>query len=101
MDHAADTDPSESSDSDPPSTSPDEREQSERGSAAWTKALRDVAPYLDLGWRLAGTAAFPPILGTALDMWLGMTPWGLLTGCVVGLSGAIVQLWRLQSKFNS
>lgn len=68
--------------------------------AAWMEALRDFAPYMDLGWRLAGTAAFPPLLGAALDAWLESSPWILLAGCVVGLVGAIVQLKRLQENFG-
>lgn len=71
------------------------------GHAAWMRALRDVAPYLDLGWRLAGTAAFPPLIGVALDAWLHTTPWGLLGGCGFGIAGSIVQLRRLQEEFGS
>ncbi len=68
---------------------------------ALRKALRDIAPYLDLGWRLAGTAAFPPLLGLGLDLWLQTTPWMLLGGSVLGLSGAVLQLKHLQEKFSS
>lgn len=65
------------------------------------KALRDIAPYLDLGWRLAGTAAFPPLLGLALDLWLETAPWLLLGGCGIGLAGAVLQLMRLQDEVSS
>lgn len=71
------------------------------GGTGLRKALRDIAPYLDLGWRLAGTAAFPPLLGFGLDLWLRTMPWMLLGGCVVGLSGAVLQLKRLQNEFSS
>lgn len=71
------------------------------GSGAWTKALRDVAPYLDLGWRLAGTAAGPPFIGFWIDVWLQTTPWALLAGCVLGLSAAILQLKHLQEDLES
>lgn len=69
--------------------------------SAWGRALRDIAPYLDLGWRLAGTTAGPPILGFVIDLWLQTTPWMLLLGCVFGLSGAVLMLKRLQGEFNS
>jgi F0F1-type ATP synthase assembly protein I len=60
-----------------------------------------MAPYLDLGWRLAGAAAFPPILGYFLvDLWLGTTPWGLLAGAALGLAAAFLQLKRLQEEFG-
>ena len=76
-------------------------ESSSSGGTGLRKVLRDVAPYLDLGWRLAGTAAFPPLLGFGLDLWLHTTPWMLFGGCVVGLSGAVLQLNRLQNELGS
>ncbi|MFB6274090.1 MAG: AtpZ/AtpI family protein [Salinibacter sp.] len=69
--------------------------------SAWRKALRDVAPYLDLGWRLAGTVSFPPILGALLDYWLQVAPWFLIGGCIVGFAGGILQLVRLQEEFDA
>ena len=69
--------------------------------SALSRALRDVAPYLDLGWRLAGTTAGPPVLGFVADLWLQTTPWLLLVGCVFGLSGAVLLLKRLQGDLKS
>ncbi|MFB6099442.1 MAG: AtpZ/AtpI family protein [Salinibacter sp.] len=79
----------------------DEPTRSSDGGTAWGRALRDVAPYLDLGWRIAGTTAGPPMLGLVIDLWLQTTPWGLLVGCVFGLAGAVVQLKRLQAEHHS
>lgn len=76
-------------------------ESSSGGGIGLRKALRDVAPYLDLGWRLAGTAAFPPLLGLGLDLWLHTTPRMLLVGSAFGLLGAILQLKRLQEELSS
>jgi len=76
------------------------RPHSSGGMADWMKALRDVAPYLDLGWRLAGAAAFPPLIGYAVDAWLGTLPWGVLIGAGLGLASAGVQLRRLQNEFG-
>lgn len=76
---------------------PEEGERASGATGAWMRALRDVAPYLDLGWRLAGTTAFPPLIGFALDLWLETTPWFLLGGCMFGLASAGVQLKRLQA----
>lgn len=79
----------------------DRPESSDTSAAsAFAKAMRDVAPYLDLGWRLAGSAAFPPLIGVGLDLWLGTLPWGLLAGSVLGLAAAVLQLSRLQSDFK-
>lgn len=87
------------------SDSPEDEQRSSaaRGGnkSAWGRALRDVAPYLDLGWRLAGTTAGPPGLGLIVDLWLQTTPWFLLGGCVVGLAGAVLQLKRLQGEVHS
>jgi hypothetical protein len=67
----------------------------------WKKALREMAPYLDLGWRLAGAAAGPPLLGHFLvDVWFGTTPWGLLGGSVLGVATVVVQLRTLQDEFG-
>ena len=68
--------------------------------SAWTTTLRDITPYLDLGWRLMGAAAGPPIIGYAVDAGLGTSPWGLLLGGGIGLIGAGVQLVRLQDEFT-
>ncbi|MFB6279331.1 MAG: AtpZ/AtpI family protein [Salinibacter sp.] len=72
--------------------------QSDESRSSWGRALRDVAPYLDLGWRLAATTAGPPGLGLIVDLWLQTTPWFLLGGCVVGLTGAGLLLKRLQGE---
>jgi F0F1-type ATP synthase assembly protein I len=60
-----------------------------------------MAPYLDLGWRLAGSAAFPPILGyLVVDVWFGTAPWGLLIGAALGLAAAVLQLKRLHEELD-
>lgn len=70
------------------------------GWSAWTTTLRDVSPYLDLGWRLMGAAAFPVVIGYGADAGLGTSPWGLLVGCGAGLASAAVQLKRLSDEFG-
>lgn len=71
------------------------------GFSDWTKAFREVAPYLDLGWRLAGAAALPPLLGVAFDVWWQTAPWGLLVGCGLGLSAAFLQLKDVHDDFGT
>ena len=61
--------------------------------------LRDIAPYLDLGWRLAGAAAFPPLIGAFIDGQFQTAPWGVLTGALIGIAGAALQLRRIQQDF--
>jgi len=87
----------------PPDDREPDREAESTGGAMgdWMAALRDVAPYLDLGWRLAVSAAAPPLLGHFLvDYWLGTTPWGILGGAALGITSAVVQLRRLQVEFD-
>ena len=79
-----------------------ERRSSAGGIEDWETALREMAPYLDLGWRLVGTTVGPPLLGHFLiDVWFGTTPWALLGGCLVGFAGAVLLLRRLQDEFGS
>lgn len=54
----------------------------------WREALRDVAPHLDLGWRLVSAVVAPTLLGWAFDSVLHTSPWGLLVGSGMGLAGA-------------
>lgn len=68
--------------------------------SAWTATLRDITPYLDLGWRLMGATAGPPIIGYAVDVGAGTGPWGLLVGGGIGLAGATLQLVRLSDEFT-
>jgi len=90
-----------------PSNSPEDSQASSAGHrsdesrSALGRALRDVAPYLDLGWRLVGTTAGPPGVGFIVDLWLQSTPWFLLGGCAVGLAGAVLQLRRLRGEVRS
>lgn len=70
------------------------------GLSDWMDALRDVAPYLDLGWRVAGAAAFPPIAGWGVDWGLGTAPWGLLIGAGLGLVAAVAQLRQVAEEMD-
>ena len=97
---AAADDETERTEAEPGSGS--ERRASSGGVEDWVKALREMAPYLDLGWRLVGTTVGPPLMGHFLiDVWLGTTPWALLAGCGIGIAGAALQLRRLQDEFGS
>jgi len=78
-----------------------EQEDSSEGDGPWRGALRDIAPYLDLGWRIMGVAAFPPLIGAYIDWQFQITPWGLFVGASIGLVGAGLQLRRLQQEFHS
>lgn len=59
------------------------------------RALRDVAPYLDLGWRIAFAVVLTVGGGVALDQWLGTLPAFTIGGMLLGLASAFVQIARL------
>jgi hypothetical protein len=89
---------------DPDAESPDDgrpsRNDREPEASIWRMALRDVAPFLDVGWRIAGATALPPLLGYAVDAWLGTTPWAVLAGCVLGLLAAGLQFRALSEELD-
>ena len=76
---------------------PDEPTQTEESSSGkepskgnpWLSALRDMAPYLDLGWRLMGAVVVPPLIGWTVDLAFDVLPWGVLIGSALGLAGAV------------
>lgn len=83
-------------------SSTDERasEGASGGWGDWTRALRDVAPYLDLGWRIMGATAAPVLVGAAFDYGLGTGPWGVLVGAGVGILSAGLLLVRIGHQFG-
>jgi F0F1-type ATP synthase assembly protein I len=76
------------------------RRDREPEASIWRMALRDVAPFLDVGWRIAGATALPPLLGYAADAWLETTPWMVLVGCVLGLLAAGFQFRALGEELD-
>ena len=69
--------------SDRPGASRADDEGSAEKRGPWRRALRDITPYLDLGWRLMGGAAFPPPLGPYVDCQPQPAPWGLFLGAAI------------------
>jgi len=79
----------------------DERREASPGPwADWARGYREIAPYLDLGWRIVGAAAFPPILGYGADLVLDTLPWGVLVGAGIGLVGAVLQLRQVSAELG-
>lgn len=69
-------------------------------SSGWTKALRELAPYLDLGWRIAlGLGVFIGG-GYGLDRWWGTLPWFTVVGAVFGMVGVFVQIYRVSEQLG-
>lgn len=81
-------------------SSTDESSDSSSAWTDWMDALREMAPYLDLGWRVAGAAVLPPLIGYGLDVLLQTLPWGLLLGCGVGLAAATLQVRQVGGELD-
>jgi ATP synthase protein I len=64
-------------------------------SRAWTRALRDMGPYLGIGASLAVTVLGGVGIGHWLDGKLGTTPAFVLAGAVVGIAAAGYHFYRL------
>jgi F0F1-type ATP synthase assembly protein I len=61
---------------------------------AWSRALRDMAPFLSLGSTLAATVGAGVFVGYWADRWLGSQPFGLLVGGTVALAAALYHFAR-------
>jgi len=60
----------------------------------WTRALRDVAPYLGIGTTLAVTVLAGLGGGYWLDARFGTSPLFLLAGGMLGLGGALYHFFK-------
>ncbi len=58
---------------------------------------RDVRRYMALS-QIGLEMVAPIVLGLVLDHYLGWSPWGVIVGVVVGLTGAFVHLVSVLSK---
>ena len=64
-------------------------------SRAWTRAIREMAPYMGIGVTLAVTVLLGVAVGHWLDGKLGTRPAFVLAGAVVGLVAAGYHFYRL------
>ena len=58
---------------------------------------RDVRRYMALS-QIGLEMVAPIVLGLVLDHFLGWSPWGVIVGVVVGLTGSFVHLTAVLSK---
>ena len=74
-------------------------QQSAGGSYA--EAMRAAAPYLGLGLQIMFSMAFFAGMGYLADGWLGISPWGLIAGCVLGMVSVFALLFKLVGQMNA
>ncbi|MFN1833673.1 AtpZ/AtpI family protein [Balneola sp. MJW-20] len=56
--------------------------------------------YLGLGAEIAATIGIPILAGYYADKWLDTSPYGVLSGIVVGLFLFILDIFRIANKLN-
>lgn len=71
------------------------------GGSNWQKVFREVAPYLDLGWRVAVSIVLFTVGGYYLDQWWGTMPWMTVVGAIVGMVMVFVQIFQLNGAFDA
>lgn len=69
-------------------------------SSGWLKAFREIAPYLDLGWRIALGLGLFIGAGYGLDRWWGTLPWFTITGAIFGMVSVFVQIYRVSEQLG-
>jgi len=70
------------------------QKKGESESSSMSMALRQMSPYLGLGWVLAGCTGLGTIGGVYLDRWLGTNPWLTLTGIFLGITVGFVAAFQ-------
>lgn len=54
-----------------------------------SKILKDIAPYLNLGWQLVSTILIMALIGWGLDSWFTTKPLFIIIfsflGCIIGM----------------
>ena len=56
--------------------------------------LRELGPYMGLGWVLAVTVALGTVGGYFADRWLGTDPWLTLAGIAIGITAGFVSVLK-------
>ena len=68
---------------------------------AYGHGMVAAGPYLGLGVQIAASMAVFTGAGYALDLWLGSTPWGLLTGAALGMVGIVALIVRVAREADA
>jgi len=57
-----------------------------------------------IAFELVGVVGVGSVIGYGVDRWMGWSPWGLLTGALIGIVGGLYTLireaWRMASGQN-
>jgi len=70
------------------------KNKGESESGSLSVALRELSPYMALGWIPAGCTVAGTVGGVYLDRWLGTKPWLTLTGVILGITVGFVAVFQ-------
>ena len=61
-------------------------------------AMQEAGPFIGLGLQVAGGLLFFVGLGYLADGYFGTTPWGMVVGAVLGMTGVLALLIRIANE---
>jgi ATP synthase protein I len=64
------------------------------------EAYRQIGPFLNLGTELAASVGGMLFLGYLLDKQFGTSPWLLLAGAAIGLTGGFYNFFKTVQKIG-
>lgn len=67
---------------------------------AYGAGMRAAGPHLGLGMQIAASMAFFTGLGIAADRWMDTSPWGVLIGAALGMTGIMILVIRVANEGN-
>ncbi len=68
------------------------------GLSPLAKSYRAAAPWLAAVWQFTGSALVGVLAGYGVDRWLGVDPWGLVVGGVLGSGVGFYAFIRTTTK---
>ncbi|ARM31730.1 AtpZ/AtpI family protein [Prosthecochloris sp. HL-130-GSB] len=76
------------------------QQDDERFQDYFGRSVRALSDYLGIGFQIAASFAFFVLLGYWGDQKLGTTPWLMLAGVVVGMTGMVLLLLKVVNNAN-
>jgi F0F1-type ATP synthase assembly protein I len=77
------------------------RKEPEESPTQFTRAVRELLPYTQLGWQMVSTLLLALGAGYLLDRWLGTTPTLLVVSMVLGIVVAIIQFVHMAQQLTA
>lgn len=65
-----------------------------------SEALRQIAPYMNLGWQLLATILVSLLIGWGIDSLLQTRPFGLILFAVLGIVAGLYSLFKTANRLT-